>query len=82
MAIIFKKTVAMLEDICTIEEAETLLEWLLDNPKGKVNFKQCEHIHTAILQVLMVIKPMISSYPENNNVQQALKSIGMNDDDE
>lgn len=77
MAIIFKKTVAVLDDICAIEEAETLLEWLLDNPKGKVNFKQCKHIHTAILQVLMVAKPTISAYPDSANVQQALNAIEM-----
>lgn len=77
MTIRFKKTVAVLDDICTIEEAETLLEWLLDNPKGKLNFKQCKHIHTAILQVLMVVKPTLSAYPDNTDVLQALSAIGL-----
>ncbi|MDQ7073257.1 MAG: hypothetical protein Q9N32_07080 [Gammaproteobacteria bacterium] len=47
MPIEFKKTVAVCSDICTIEEAETLLGWLLDNPKGKINLKSCEQLHTS-----------------------------------
>lgn len=67
MSIQYKKTVALIEGICTIEDAEPLLDWILTNPKGKINLKQCEHLHTAILQVLMALKPDISVWPEEGS---------------
>ena len=68
MPINYKKTVALLEGHCEIDEAEALLEWLLENPKGKLNLKSLEHPHTALLQVMMAIKPMISSWPEDQQI--------------
>ena len=63
MPISYKKTVAVLEGVCTVEEAETLWEWLRNNPGGKINLKACEHIHTSILQVLMASGAKISALP-------------------
>ena len=37
MSITFKKSVAVLADQVTVEEAETLLEWLVKKPAAKVN---------------------------------------------
>lgn len=74
MSIEFKKTVAVCTDECSIEEAETLLTWLLDHPKGKVNLKQCEQLHTAIVQVLMALKPSISAEPENPSLEKVLQA--------
>lgn len=42
-----------------VEDAEILLEFLVANPKLKVNLERCEHFHTAILQVLSMQKPNI-----------------------
>ena len=69
MPITYKKTIALLEGHCEIEEAETLFAWLLEHPKGKVNLKQVEHIHAAILQVLMALKPSVSAWPVDENVE-------------
>jgi len=68
MPITYKKTVALLEGHCEIEEAENLLAWLLDHPKGKVNLKNILHPHTAVLQVLMALKPDISAGPVDETV--------------
>jgi len=65
MPVRFKKTVAVLDGICTVEESEQLLEWLGQHPKGKVNLKQCAHLHSAVLQVLMAVKPELSSPPSD-----------------
>lgn len=59
-----KKQVAVLSDRCLIEDAEVLLEWLLQNPKGKLNAKSLTYMHTAILQVIIACKPAISLLPE------------------
>ncbi|MET0026914.1 MAG: hypothetical protein ABW101_04705 [Candidatus Thiodiazotropha sp.] len=77
MTIEFKKTVAVLDGICAIEEAETLLEWLLENPKGKLNLKQCEHMHTSILQVLMAVGPSLSAPPANEQVKALIQAAGI-----
>ncbi|RKX24302.1 MAG: hypothetical protein DRP47_11585 [Candidatus Zixiibacteriota bacterium] len=68
MPIDYKKTVAMFEGHCEIEEAESLLGWLLDNPKGKVNLKQIQHLHTAVLQVLIALSPSITAWPIDESV--------------
>jgi len=73
MSISYKKTIAVFEQQCEIEEAEALLEWLLENPKGKLNLKQCDHFHTAILQVMMALQPSISVWPEDEVMKQWLQ---------
>ncbi len=65
----YKKTVAVLEGVCTVEEAESLLGWLQEHPKGKVNLKKCEHLHAAVLQVLMAAGPDVSVWPEDPGLQ-------------
>ena len=79
MPIAFKKTVAVCESFCTIEEAESLLTWLLDTPKGKINLKKCTGMHTAIYQVLMAFKPNISALPEQVNVIHVLIAASLID---
>jgi len=64
----YKKTVAMLEGHCDIEEAEGLLSWLLEHPKGKLNLKNLQHPHTAVLQVALALKPDISAAPADESV--------------
>lgn len=73
MPIKYKKTVAVLEGHCAIEEAETLLAWLLEHPKGKLNLKRLEHPHTAVLQVMMALHPEVSSSPEREEVAKWLQ---------
>ena len=53
MAIVYKKTRAVFSEVAGAEEAEGLLEWLGKHPKGKVDLKECSHLHPANLQVLM-----------------------------
>jgi hypothetical protein len=65
MPIDCKKKVAYLRDVCAVEEAETLLMWLHDNPDGRVNMRDCQHLHTAVLQVLVAVKPILSAQPQN-----------------
>ena len=77
MTIEYKKNVAVFSDVCTIEEAEDLLKWLDDHPKGKVNLKACKHIHTALLQVLMVKKPLISSAPQAEGVHSLVAAAAL-----
>jgi len=53
MAIAYKKSRAVFSEVAGAEEAEGLLEWLSKHPKGKIDLKECSHLHPANLQVLM-----------------------------
>ena len=43
----------VLEGACPIDDAEPLLQHLLAHPGAAVDWRRCEHAHTAVLQVLM-----------------------------
>jgi len=75
MPISYKKTVAILDDICEIEEAETLLEWCLEHPVGKLNLKKLSHPHSAILQVMMALRPTVSMWPEDKAILTWLQPL-------
>lgn len=51
-------------DQLSVEDAESLLEWLLKHPRGQLDLSACEHLHTASLQVLMAARPKIAAWPE------------------
>ena len=63
MAIEFKRNLAVLSDVVTVEEAEGLLEWLQKKPAVKVDLSACVHLHSANLQVLMAAKPAVQAWP-------------------
>jgi hypothetical protein len=50
----------LLEGICPVDDADLLRQLLLRNPTAHVDWRGCEHAHTAILQVLLVAKPKMS----------------------
>jgi hypothetical protein len=59
MAIRYLKKHAALEDIVTVEDAEVLQKWLNEHPKPAVNLSKCKHMHAAVLQVLLALKPSL-----------------------
>ncbi len=80
MPVTYLKTVARLEGACDVEEAEGLLEWLQEHPKGKLNLKECEHLHSAVLQVLLALRPCISSCPRPGSPVAAMFSAVWQED--
>jgi hypothetical protein len=54
-----------LEGSCPVEEAEILLEFLLTNPGIPVAWSGCRHLHTAVLQVLMALRPPLQGVPDD-----------------
>lgn len=74
MSIIYQKKIAVFQDNVSIEEAEGLLEWLIKYPKNRLNLANCNHLHTANLQVMMAVKPAISAWPKNTNLRAWLES--------
>ncbi|WP_407527906.1 STAS domain-containing protein [Methylobacterium oryzisoli] len=54
-----------LSGLCTIEEAEPLLAALRDTADPVVDIAGLERAHTAILQVLMACRPVLSGAPRD-----------------
>jgi hypothetical protein len=65
MTIAYKKSLATFSDVVSVEEAETLLEWLQKKTAARVDLAACTHLHPANLQVLMVAKPAVSAWPND-----------------
>ena len=65
MPIRFEKTMAVLEGGCAGEEAERLLDWLKGRKRPRVDLGRCEHLHTAVLQLLIAAKPAVVAWPED-----------------
>jgi len=74
MSITFKKDRVVFCDMAEGDDAESLLEWLQNHPKGKIDLSACTHMHPANLQVLMAAKRSIFARPKNNILADWLDS--------
>lgn len=72
MGIRYLKKHATLEDIVTVEDAEVLFGWLRQQAKPAVNLSKCMHVHAAVLQVLLIVKPKILGTIQDPLLKQAL----------
>jgi len=50
---------------CGVEDAEVLQRHLLAAPRSTVEWSSCEHLHSAVVQVLLAGKPRIRGWPSN-----------------
>jgi len=53
----------LLEGPCPSEEAEVLLRFLLEAPGSTVDWSSCDHAHTAVVQVLLAVRPILRGPP-------------------
>jgi hypothetical protein len=78
MGIKYDKNTARFIDFVSVEDAESLLEWLQTQPKRRVDLSRCQHVHAAPLQVLMALHPHVSAWPKDESLagwlQRALLS--------
>ena len=63
MSIVFRNQRARLEGHCSVEEAESLHAWMLEQTAPEVDLSACEHLHTAVLQTLLVARPSLVVLP-------------------
>jgi hypothetical protein len=47
----------------TVEDAEPLLAALLDDPARTVDLDQATHLHSAVIQLLLAVRPTIAGAP-------------------
>lgn len=65
MPIRYDRTVAHFEGACLPEEALELIEWLRGQKAPKVDLRACAHLHTALLQVLLAVRPKMVAPPDD-----------------
>ncbi|HKJ87747.1 MAG TPA: hypothetical protein VKA48_04490, partial [Gammaproteobacteria bacterium] len=65
MGIRFEEEAAFLEGVVAVEEAEALLEWVQGHSGRPVDWSGCDHLHTAVLQVLMAAEPPLRGQPRD-----------------
>ena len=75
MPIEFKRNRVIFREEVRVEEAEALLEVLQKKPSTKVDLATCTHLHTANLQVLMVARPRIDSWPQDPELRTWLQAV-------
>ncbi len=65
MSVEYKRGTAYLRDAVTVEDAESLLEWLQARKKPKVDLSGCAYLHCADLLVLLALRPSIVALPRD-----------------
>ncbi len=63
MTIRYLKKHAALEGHVAVDDAEALAQWLLKQPSPAVHLGKCEHVHAAVLQVLLALRPRLVQPP-------------------
>jgi hypothetical protein len=63
MTIRYLKKHAALEGVVGVDDAEALTQWLLRQAAPAVHLGRCEHLHGAVLQVLLALRPKLSAPP-------------------
>jgi hypothetical protein len=63
MTIRYLKKHAALEGVVGVDDAEALAQWLLRQAAPAVHLGKCEHLHGAVLQVLLALRPKLSEPP-------------------
>jgi hypothetical protein len=74
MTIRYLKKYAALEGHVSVEDAETLAQWLQKQRAPAVHLGKCEHLHGAVLQVLLALRPTLASLPADARLAAALQA--------
>lgn len=54
---------AVFDGHVAVDDAEPLAQWLAVTPAGAVDLAACDHVHAAVLQVLMALRPPVAAAP-------------------
>ena len=65
----------VLEGRCAVEDAETLVRLLLRAPAATVDWRDCDHAHTAIIQILMAARPAMRGPPRSIQLRHWIEPV-------
>jgi len=72
MPIHYDRDHAVLAGQATVEDAEDFVQWLRERPAATVDLAGCEHVHAAVLQVLLALRPTLVRPPADPWLAAAL----------
>lgn len=72
MPVRYLKKHAALEGHVSVDDAEALAQWLREQRVPAVHLGKCEHVHAAVLQVLLALQPRLSAPPPDRWLAAAL----------
>jgi hypothetical protein len=59
MSVRLDGNIIVLEGLCRVEDAEPLLGWLQADRRRVVDLAGAEHLHAAVFQVLLALRPVV-----------------------
>ncbi|MCB6179272.1 hypothetical protein LHP98_14200 [Rhodobacter sp. Har01] len=65
MPLVIDGSLARIEGAARVDEAETLVSFLETTADPVVDLGPTNHLHTAVLQVLMAYRPALATLPED-----------------
>lgn len=74
MPITYTEGIAYFEGLVGIEEVDTLMELIQHQKEVFIDLTHCTHMHTAIIQILMVARCPIKAWPTNAQLTMWLKT--------
>jgi hypothetical protein len=75
MTIRYRKKSASLEGHVSVDDAETLAQWLRKQAVPAVHLGACEQVHGAVLQVLLALRPVVLALPADRLLARALAGL-------
>ncbi len=48
---------------CPIEDADALTQLLIESPEAVIDWRGCDRLHAAVLQVLLIARPALLGPP-------------------
>jgi hypothetical protein len=71
------KNVIELVGVCPLEEAERLLQCLLEHGSATVDWRKCEQAHTAVIQVLLASNCSLRGPPVGTFLKDHVEAVLM-----
>jgi hypothetical protein len=65
MTVVVEEKVIRLQGICAAEDAETLVTRLQVAPESEIDVSACRHLHGAVVQVLLALRPNVRGMAED-----------------
>ncbi len=63
MPLSLRESSASLSGVIAVDDVERLVAWLRATPEGRVNLRNCTHMHTGAFQALLLFRPKITVAP-------------------
>jgi hypothetical protein len=70
-----KDQIIILEGRCAVEDAETLVRLLSSAPSATVDWRDCDHAHTAVIQALLAACPDMRGPPASKSLRDWIEPV-------